>query len=59
VARNQFAQNAHIQGPDGLPVAAFVAALDRMGVPYRVVNAGLVQAVIPARAVSPQQVGLP
>jgi hypothetical protein len=59
VARSQFAQNARIQGPDGMTVAQFVAALARLRVPYRVVNAGLLQAVIPARPVLPKQVGLP
>jgi hypothetical protein len=47
----QFAQTDEIQGPSGLTEANFLAALARLGVRYRTVNAGPIQAVIPARPV--------
>jgi hypothetical protein len=55
---DQFGSTFAIQGPGGLSQAGFVADLDRLGVPYRVVDAGLVQAVVPARPVSLSSVGL-
>jgi hypothetical protein len=47
----QFAQTDEIQGPSGLTEADFLAALARLGIPYKTVNAGPIQAVIPARPV--------
>jgi hypothetical protein len=47
----QFAQTDEIQGPSGLTEANFLAALTRLGIPYKTVNAGPIQAVIPARQV--------
>jgi hypothetical protein len=47
----QFAQTDEIQGPSGLTEANFLAALARLGIPYKTVNAGPIQAVIPARPV--------
>jgi hypothetical protein len=47
----QFAQTGNIQGPSGLTESHFVAALDRLGIPFRTVDAGPIQAVIPASPV--------
>jgi hypothetical protein len=48
-----------ITGPASLPEAAFTAKLKALGVPYRIVDAGLIRAVIPSRSVTPKEVGLP
>ena len=48
-----------ISGPASMPEAAFTAKLKALGVPYRIVDAGLIRAVIPSRSVTPKQVGLP
>jgi hypothetical protein len=53
----QFSSN--LEGPDGLPEARFLADLSRLKVTYRILNAGLVQAVIPERPITPFEVGLP
>jgi hypothetical protein len=55
----QFAQTGAIQGPDGLPEAQFLKSLADLKITYRVVDAGLVQAIIPARSVSAAEIGLP
>jgi len=47
----QFAQTGNIQGPSGLTEAQFLAALRRLGIPYTTVDAGPIQAVIPAHPV--------
>jgi hypothetical protein len=54
-----FANTEAIIGPASLSQTAFVAKLNALGVPYRIVDAGVVQAVIPSRPVTPKQVGLP
>ena len=56
---DEFAKTTLIQGPGGLGEAEFVHELDALHVGYRVVDAGLIQAVIPARPVTPTQVGIP
>jgi hypothetical protein len=48
-----------IQGPASMPESVFTARLQALGIPYRTVDAGLIRAVIPARSVTPKQVGLP
>lgn len=48
-----------ISGPASMPEAAFTAKLKALGIPYRIVDAGLIRAVIPSRSVTPKQVGLP
>jgi hypothetical protein len=48
-----------ITGPASMPEAAFTAKLKALGVPYRIVDAGLIRAVIPSRSVTPKEVGLP
>ncbi len=58
-AFDEFAQTTLIQGPGGLGEAVFVHGLDALHIRYRVVDAGLLQAVIPARPVTPTQVGIP
>ena len=57
-AFDQFGSTFSIQGPNGEAQARFVAELHRLGIPYRVVDAGLVTAVIPDRPVAPSAVGL-
>ncbi|HVX23024.1 MAG TPA: glycosyltransferase family 39 protein [Acidimicrobiales bacterium] len=52
----QFGATVYIQGPDGLSQTAFVADLNRLGIGYRLVDAGLVRAVIPDRRVTPRQI---
>ncbi len=54
----QFASTTAIQGPGGLTQAQFVADLGRLGISYRVVDTGLIQAVIPDRVVTPSEIGL-
>ncbi len=54
-----FADTEAIIGPASLSETAFVAQLHKLGVPYRVVDAGVVRAVIPSRPVTPKEVGLP
>ncbi len=55
----QFASTDAILGPAGMTETAFIAKLHALGVSYRIVDAGLVRAVIPSRAVTPKEVGLP
>jgi hypothetical protein len=42
----QFADTPGIEGPGGIDEAQFLSALGRVGVPYRVVDTGLMRAVI-------------
>ena len=58
-AFDEFAKTTLIQGPGGLGEAEFVHELDALHIGYRVVDAGLIQAVIPAHSVTPTQVGIP
>jgi hypothetical protein len=55
----QFAGTDAIIGPASMSETAFIAKLHALGVSYRVVDAGLLRAVIPSRPVTPKQVGLP
>ena len=58
-AFEEFGFTIYVQGPGlGLPEATFEAKLRALGIPYRVVHAGLVDAVIPARTVSPVEAGM-
>jgi hypothetical protein len=52
----QFSTTSTIQGPDGIPEKSFVDALAALKVPYRVVPAGILTAVVPARKVTVAQV---
>jgi hypothetical protein len=54
----QFGETLGIDGPLGLPESSFEQRLDAMHVRYRVIDAGLLQAVIPAETVWPTAVGL-
>jgi hypothetical protein len=54
----EFGPAAFLAGPGLLTEAAFEAKLKALGVAYRVVGAGMVDAVIPARSVTPHDVGL-
>ncbi|MGH9089886.1 MAG: ArnT family glycosyltransferase [Acidimicrobiales bacterium] len=58
-AIEQFAKTSYIQGPDGLSQSAFLAGLQRLGIGYRIIDTGLIQAVVPNRPVQPSTVGLP
>lgn len=58
IAFSQFGYTPDIQGPGGLTEAAFLADLKLNGIGYRIVHAGIVQAVLPARAITPEAVGL-
>jgi hypothetical protein len=55
----QFAGTGAIIGPASMSETAFIAKLNALGVSYRIVDAGLLRAVIPSRPVTPKQVGLP
>jgi hypothetical protein len=55
----QFAGTDAIIGPASMSETAFIAKLHALGVSYRVVDAGLLRAVIPSPPVTPKQVGLP
>ena len=54
-----FADTEAIVGPASMPEDAFTAKLKALGIPYRIVDAGVIRAVIPSRSVTPKQVGLP
>ncbi len=54
-----FGYTSAIAGPAGMAESAFTAKLHALGISYRVVDAGLIRAVIPARSVTPKEVGLP
>jgi hypothetical protein len=48
-----------ISGPASMTETAFTAKLKALGVSYRIVDAGVIRAVIPSRSVTPKEVGLP
>jgi hypothetical protein len=54
----QFGLTTSIQGPNGMSETQFLTELVRLGVGYHVVQAGLVQAVIPDRRITYTEVGL-
>jgi hypothetical protein len=54
-----FGYTSAIQGPASMAESVFTTRLHALGIPYRIVDAGLIRAVIPARSVTPKQVGLP
>jgi hypothetical protein len=56
---SQFSAPALTIGPDGVAQAAFLGTLHRLGVPYRIVRTGLLNAVVPDRLVSPIQANMP
>jgi hypothetical protein len=53
----QFGDTVQIEGPASQSQAAFIADLHRLHIGYRIVSTGLVNAVIPDRAVLPQKIG--
>ena len=55
----QFGKPPFIVGLDGVTEQQFLAALHPLGVSYRIVDTGLLRAVIPARKLTPHEVGLP
>lgn len=54
LAETQLGTLSQVQGPGGLREGAFTAMLRREGVPYRVVDAGMLEAVVPDRRVNPR-----
>jgi hypothetical protein len=48
-----------VNGPQGLPERSFATQLDHLGIPYRVVDAGLFDAVIPSTTVDPTEIDFP
>jgi hypothetical protein len=52
----QFSATSTIAGPDGIPEKSFVDALAALRVPYRIVPAGILTAVVPERKVTVAQV---
>jgi hypothetical protein len=57
VSVTQFGSAGEIQGPNSLPETSLLAYLAASQIPYRVVHAGLVEAVIPGRNVPPEALG--
>ena len=55
----QFTGSPQMVGPAAISETQFIADLHRLGIRYRTVNAGLVRAVVPDRAVPPGSVGVP
>jgi uncharacterized membrane protein len=58
-ALGQFNGTPQIVGPADISETQFLADLHRLGIGYRTVNAGLVRAVVPDRAVPLGSVGVP
>jgi len=56
VGFSQFAGTAVIDGPRAITQANFVVALGRLGVGHRTIDAGILQAVVPARKVTLKEV---
>lgn len=54
----QFTNPSHVLGPDAVTERRFLATLRRLGVPFRIVDTGLLRAVIPATKVTPHEAGL-
>ncbi len=55
----QFAAPQVIVGPDTVTEAEFTATLHQLGVGYRVVETGIVRAVIPNKALTPYEAKMP
>ncbi len=54
----QFAETTAIRGPADITEAQFLGELGHLGIPFHVVDTGLIQAVVPDRAVTPKEIGL-
>jgi hypothetical protein len=54
----QFAETTAIRGPADITEAQFVGELRHIGVPFHVIDTGLIEAVVPDRAVTPKEIGL-
>jgi hypothetical protein len=54
----QFSGTPQIVGPATISEAQFIADLHRLGIGYRIVTAGIIDAVIPDRAISAHEVGI-
>ena len=54
----QFAGTGDIVGPAAMTESTFVAKLHALGISYRVVDAGLIRALIPSRSLTPKEIGL-
>jgi hypothetical protein len=55
----QFTAPSLAVGPDTVTQAQFTTTLDRLGIGYRVVDVGILRAVIPDRTLSPHEAGMP
>jgi hypothetical protein len=55
----QFTAPTLIVGPDGVPESQFLSTLHKLGVHYRIIDTGIVQAVVPLEPVSQLQAQLP
>jgi hypothetical protein len=55
----QFSAPSLTIGPDGVPESQFLATLHKLGVGYRIIDTGIVQAVLPDRRVTQGQARLP
>ena len=55
----QFTKPGLVAGPDGVTEHRFLATLHQLGIPSRIVDTGLLRAVIPARKLTPQEADLP
>lgn len=56
---SQFSSPALTVGPDGVSKRVFLTKLHRLGVSYRVIPTGVLDAVVPDRTVTPSEVGMP
>lgn len=56
---SQFSSPARTIGPDGVSKRWFLERLDRLGVHYRVIPTGVLDAVVPDQTVTPSEVGMP
>lgn len=56
---SQFSAPVLTIGPDGVPESSFVATLQYLHVRYRVIRTGVLNAVVPDRAVTPIEVNMP
>ena len=55
LAETQLGTLSEIRGPGGLAENAFTTMLRREGIPYRIVEAGMLEAVVPSRRINPSE----
>jgi len=54
----QFAGTTAIVGPASMTEVTFIGKLHALGISYRIIDAGLIQAVVPSRSLTPKELGL-